>query len=81
MTIPQTIASSQPSIWVIGVGLDDGSETVCGLYDPESGELVVNTTGKYSFHAAGPIYGGLCTHAEVKQTSLKQTNKQTICSV
>lgn len=46
-TIPLTIASSQPTIWVIGAGLDDGSETVCGLYDPESGDLVVNTTGKY----------------------------------
>lgn len=80
MTIPQTIASSQPSIWVIGAGLDDGSETVCELYDPESGDLVVNTTGKYSFHTDVPICGGLCTQAEVKQTSLKkqqQQNKQT----
>ena len=46
-TIPQTIASSQPTVRVIGAGLDGGSDTVCGLYDPESGLLVVNTTGKY----------------------------------
>lgn len=45
-TVPQTIASSQPSIWVIGAGLNDGTETVCGLYDPQSGDMVVNTTGK-----------------------------------
>lgn len=80
MTIPQTIGSSQPRIWVIGAGLDDGSETVCELYDPESGDLVVNTTGKYCFHTDVSICGGLCTQAEVKQTSLKkqqQQNKQT----
>ena len=46
-TIPQTIASSQPTVWVIGAGLNGGSETVCGLYDPLSGDQVVNTTGKY----------------------------------
>lgn len=46
-TMPQTIASSQPTVWVIGAGLNGGTETVCGLYDPESGDLVVNTTGKY----------------------------------
>lgn len=45
-TIPQTIANSQPTVWVNGAGLNDGSKTVCGLYDPESGDLVVNTTGK-----------------------------------
>ena len=50
MTIKQTIASSQPTVWVIGAGLDYGTETLCGLYDPENGDLVVNTTGKYSFH-------------------------------
>ena len=50
MTIPQTIASSQPTVWVIGNGLDDGWETLCELYDPESGDLVVNTTGMDSFH-------------------------------
>lgn len=79
MTIPQTIGSSQPRIWVIGAGLDDGSETVCELYDPESGDLVVNTTGKYCFHTDVSICGGLCTQAEVKQTSLKKktTTKQT----
>ncbi|XP_020629941.1 uncharacterized protein LOC110067014 [Orbicella faveolata] len=44
MTIPQTIASSQPTVWVIGTRLDDGWDTLCGLYDPESGALVVNTT-------------------------------------
>lgn len=49
MTIPQTIASSQPTVWVIGTRLDDGWDTLCGLYDPESGALVVNTTGIYSF--------------------------------
>ncbi|XP_078356225.1 uncharacterized protein LOC144641040, partial [Oculina patagonica] len=43
-TIRQTIASSQPSIWVIGAGLDDGTETVCGLYDPQTGDMVVNAT-------------------------------------
>lgn len=65
---------------MIGAGLDDGSETVCELYDPESGDLVVNTTGKYCFHTDVSIWGGLCTQAEVKQTSLKkqqQQNKQT----
>lgn len=46
-TMPQTIASSQPIVWVIGAGLNGGSRTVCGLYDAESGDLVVNTTGKY----------------------------------
>ena len=46
-TIPQTIASSQPTVWVIGAGLNGGSETVCGFYDPLSGDQVVNTTGKY----------------------------------
>ena len=44
-TLPQTIASSQPSVWVLGAGLNSGSETVCGLYDPETGNMVVNTTG------------------------------------
>jgi len=43
-TMPQTIASSQPIVWVIGAGLNGGSRTVCGLYDAESGDLVVNTT-------------------------------------
>ena len=46
-TIPQTIASSQPSVLVIGAGLNAGSKTVCALYDPQSGEMVVNTTGTY----------------------------------
>ena len=45
-TVPNTIASSQPSIWVIGAGLNGGTETVCGLYHPETGAMVVNTTGK-----------------------------------
>ena len=45
--MPQTIASSQPTVWVIGIGLDVGRDTLCGLYDTESGSLVVNTTGKY----------------------------------
>ena len=44
-TEPQTIASSQPIVWVIGAGLDSGSETVCVLSDPESGDMVANTTG------------------------------------
>lgn len=32
---------------MIGVGLNGGIEIVCGLYDLESGDLVVNIIGKY----------------------------------
>ena len=46
-TTPRTIASSQPIVWVTGAGLNGGGRTVCGLYDTESGDLVVNSTGKY----------------------------------
>lgn len=44
-TVPQTIASGQPKVWVIGAGFDAGIETVCILYNPDSGVEVVNTTG------------------------------------
>lgn len=44
-TVPCSISSIAPIVWVIGAGLNGGSETVCGLYNPESG-VMVNTTGK-----------------------------------
>ena len=46
-THPKTISSCRPGILVVGAGLNDGVDTVCGLYDPISGDMVVNTTGKY----------------------------------
>ena len=44
-TVPQTIASGQPKVWVIGAGFDAGNAIVCVLYNPDSGVEVVNTTG------------------------------------
>ena len=44
-TVPQTIASGQPKVWVIGAGFNAGNATVCILYNPDSGVEVVNTTG------------------------------------
>ncbi|KAJ7370597.1 hypothetical protein OS493_031333 [Desmophyllum pertusum] len=42
-TIPCSISSIATIVWVIGAGLNGGSETVCGLYNPVSG-VMVNTT-------------------------------------
>ena len=45
-TEPRTIASCRPSVLVFGAGLNAGDETVCGLYDNDTGHLVANITGK-----------------------------------
>lgn len=44
-TVPQTIASGQPNVLVIGAGFNAGIATVCVLYNPDTGVEVVNTTG------------------------------------
>lgn len=46
-TIPKTIGSSHQSVFVIGAGLNDGNETVCVLHDPDTGDMVVNSTGSH----------------------------------